>query len=145
MPLHQLLDARPSPVDLPAGKPLVAGLPWPITLGEVPPGRTGPGPPDDAVDHLAVVMPAATPLASWRQQRPQPLESSARPMAHCDHTSAPSENHALGPAGLALLDPGGDALAAVVGEDGPPPGLVLDLPCRLQPQVRAPLPRPLAH
>ena len=76
--LHQLLDARPSPVDLPAGKPLVAGLPWPITLGEVPPGRIGPGPPDDAVDHLAVVTSAATPLASWRQQRPQPLPLRVR-------------------------------------------------------------------
>src|SRR6266498_3634474 len=93
--LHRLLDPRPGAVGLPAGEPLVAGLPGPIPLGQVPPGRPGPDPPDDAVDHLAMVTPAATPPASleW-QQWPQPLPLRIRKVS-TSHGAPLSHQHAI--------------------------------------------------
>jgi hypothetical protein len=38
----------------------VAGLAGRAPLGQVPPGRAGPGPPDDPVDHLPIVTPGAS-------------------------------------------------------------------------------------
>ena len=38
----------------PPGKPVVHGLPGAEAFGQIPPGNTGPGPPDDGVDEVAV-------------------------------------------------------------------------------------------
>src|SRR5215213_6743941 len=59
----------PGAVLLPAAKPLVAGLPGPIALGQVTPGCTGAQPPQDPVDRAAMVSPLPTRAPVWWQQR----------------------------------------------------------------------------
>jgi hypothetical protein len=93
--LHGLLDPGPGAIGLPAGKPLVAGLLWPVLVRQVPPRRPSPGPPDDPVDHLPVIPPAATPPArlGW-QQRAQPLPLRIREVSSSHGTPLPHQ-HAI--------------------------------------------------
>ena len=62
------LDPGPGPVLLSARKPLVDRLPRPVPLGQVPPGDAAADPEQNAVEDLAVVTPAATPLRGHRWQ-----------------------------------------------------------------------------
>jgi hypothetical protein len=55
-------DPGPGSVGLPAREPLVDRLPWSVPLGQVPPRHSAAHAEHDAVEDLAVVPPAATPL-----------------------------------------------------------------------------------
>src|SRR5919112_69485 len=61
-------QALPGPISLPAAEPLIAGLPGPIALGQIPPRHPGGQLPQDSVDHLAMVGPLATrATVGWQQ------------------------------------------------------------------------------
>jgi hypothetical protein len=65
-----LLDRRPSAVVFPLREPVVTSFPRPGTLRDLVPLRTVLDPPQDSVDHLAVITPPATTLRKHaRQQR----------------------------------------------------------------------------
>src|SRR5512135_1458857 len=60
-------DPIPGAIDLPPAQPLVAGLPRPVSLGDVSPRRPGGQLPADAVEHLPVIMPSAVSPSRLRQ------------------------------------------------------------------------------
>src|SRR4029450_9038909 len=63
-------------VGLRAREPLLLRLPRPVPLGQVPPRHPAAHPEQDAVEDLAVIPPAPTPLRGhrWQQGRqPRPL------------------------------------------------------------------------
>lgn len=70
--LHALQQAGPGSILVPAFPPLVTGLPGPVPLRDIPPRRPGPQPPQNPVDHLAVIPPPPPPPIDLRQQRLDP-------------------------------------------------------------------------
>jgi hypothetical protein len=60
-------QSLPGPVGLPATEPLIAGLPGPIALGQVPPGHPGSQLPQNSVQDLTMVGPLATRAAVGRR------------------------------------------------------------------------------
>lgn len=77
-------QVRPGLVRLPAGEPLVDGLPRPAPLRQITPGGSGPQPPQHPVDHLPVITPRTATPVHLRQQGlyslPRPSVNSPLPV-----------------------------------------------------------------
>lgn len=74
----------PRTVRLPAGEPLMAGLPRPVALGDIAPRSPGP-PPQHAVDHLRVITPRTATPVHLRRQGLSPLPHGVRQLTSTRH------------------------------------------------------------
>src|SRR5579859_607511 len=79
----------PRPIPAPAIQPVRQGLPRPVALRHVPPGRDGAQLPQDAIDDGAMVAPLApTPPPAGRQQRGDDAPRRLRHFAASHHDGA---------------------------------------------------------
>lgn len=83
--LNVLQQPCPGAVRLPAGEPLVDGLPRPEPVGKIPPRSPGPQPPQHPVDHLPVITPRTAPSVHLRQKGLYPPPCRVRQLTSTCH------------------------------------------------------------
>lgn len=88
-------DSLPRTVRRPPAMTVVARLPVAEVGRQVPPGKAGPLPEQNPVDHPTVALPASTPPVIRRQARlqPSPLSSERSPRSMSHGTSSQQECH----------------------------------------------------
>ena len=100
--LHMREDPVPGAVGGPSAKPLVGGLPRPVPLRDIPPGRTGRQFPQDRVEDLAVLPPTTVTPTTHRKQRLDPGPCLVGDLVPAHHHPRMNHTHGRSP-GQALV------------------------------------------
>ena len=95
--LQPAQDPIPGPIGRPGSVPPVNGLPRPVRLGQVTPGRTSPSPPQDRVHHASMRRPGPTqtPRPLYRQQRLQQRPLLIAQIVTIMHTTITAEPESI--------------------------------------------------